>query len=205
MRNGSERGEVLRRLRRIIFNAMSVVSLLMCLATVVLWVRCHYVTEVWVVGYTRLINSEGEDTIMFEISPVNGNLQMVLIKFRIDDVAALYASFHQEPPNPRQKIGWHFEYEHARVRDPARTSFWEKIGFSFEHFNDSGSHFWYVFELPIWCIQIALVVMPACRLLKWIEVYRRRKYCLCPSCGYDLRATPDRCPECGMVPTGVRA
>jgi hypothetical protein len=51
-----------------------------------------------------------------------------------------------------------------------------------------------------------LVYLPPVILALWlIEKLRQRKRDkrikagLCVKCGYDLRATPDRCPECGTV------
>jgi hypothetical protein len=51
--------------------------------------------------------------------------------------------------------------------------------------------------LPIWLFILPCLISPACRGFTWLRSRRRLGKGSCPSCGYDLRATPSRCPECG--------
>jgi hypothetical protein len=50
--------------------------------------------------------------------------------------------------------------------------------------------------VPLWLPTLALAIAPV-----WLARHpwrrRRRAPGLCPGCGYDLRGTPERCPECG--------
>src|SRR5262249_34881754 len=59
-----------------------------------------------------------------------------------------------------------------------------------------------VVVFPYWSV-MAVVSLPALILLpgliRWQRGRWRSRRGLCASCGYDLRATPDRCPECGTT------
>jgi hypothetical protein len=58
--------------------------------------------------------------------------------------------------------------------------------------------------IPCWSLAALLAFVPAFAGIRgWIK-RRELQPGACPSCGYDMRATPDRCPECGQTPEQMR-
>ena len=50
---------------------------------------------------------------------------------------------------------------------------------------------------PAWALALLLAAPPALIVRRWLKRRRDARRGLCLRCGYDLRATPGRCPECG--------
>ncbi|HEY7091010.1 MAG TPA: hypothetical protein VH518_23135, partial [Tepidisphaeraceae bacterium] len=54
-----------------------------------------------------------------------------------------------------------------------------------------------VLNTPYWSILVLSSIVPAIWVYRRLRAGRRTQAGHCANCGYDLRATPDRCPECG--------
>jgi hypothetical protein len=68
----------------------------------------------------------------------------------------------------------------------------------FDWTREKGPEHWDYIRLviPLWELAVPFVILP----IAWKRSRRRYIIGLCPTCGYDLRATPTRCPECGSIP-----
>ena len=83
-----------------------------------------------------------------------------------------------------------------------RASFRTRAGVGFDrartvYGSASEAHSVTRLAVPFWAFALLGTILPAERLRRRRAARRRAALGLCRRCGYDLRASPERCPECG--------
>jgi len=63
----------------------------------------------------------------------------------------------------------------------------------------------FLIVVPLWLPILLAAAPPSLFAASVLRRRRRIQMKRCALCGYDLRMTPDRCPECGEMPTQAAA
>jgi hypothetical protein len=148
-----------RTLCRRLFASFTVLSLILCLATVGLWVRSFSYFDGWIYISERRIR--------IEVNSERGAVTVTVWGTRA--IKTDGDGWEHRPRRAASGIGTFralLDAPHARI--------------------------------SLWLPALLFALAPT----YWLLGPRRRrakrsKLGLCPTCGYDLRASPDRCPECG--------
>ena len=199
----------MKRIARYILSALTLLSLLLCAAVCVLWARSYQHIELAILetssrslavsamserGAVRLAIAEyhcqrgtygpAMRSLRYDLA---GDVELTLLEM-------VYGKLVGEPQLDRPWVGsGAADFQGARSLPPPRPPDYE---------------YRYVVA-PHWLLTALAASLPALRGLRgyraWHQARRRARTGLCQSCGYDLRATPGRCPECGAVPKGAGA
>jgi hypothetical protein len=202
----------MRRPLRILLNAATVLSLLLCVSTIVVLVRSYFVSDEfeWFhrenpferrsrwdpVGYTR------------EIEVARGGIRLTASHEFRSVVEGWY------------RLGTEFNWTHSSpavyplytFSDPLKHTSYSALGIQVvtpkaSEDEKRGDIVWVrSVTIPLSAVACFTLILPLLRVRSWRVTRLRRmrqRSGACPRCGYDLRATPDRCPECGTVSANV--
>lgn len=184
----AQRHPSMKRRISYIFVAVSIVASMLIVA---LWLRSYFVFD----RITRLHGLDDSTYSAAEILSVRGKLiitrETVGIGWHLELAGKLSGTDYTLESSRGVPWGVH-EHEDASTY----------LGFSYVieprgGFRKFGS---YYIAIPLWPL-LAITLIPSLLLARrWLRVQycKRRGHCII--CGYDLRESPERCPECG---TGV--
>jgi hypothetical protein len=198
---------MVKRWSRAFLSATTVLSALMFIAASGSWVRARYACDTVSYLWVSRMDAEIEDRRVGAMG-VRGSLVLIWMHriYRPDD-AADAAVVRRELPS---EMGFDHERllpQHWPARgvlgaagfgwisqDPAQRRGRDRVRVGntaviFEPYTR-------MILVPWWFLLLLFSIAP-CRAL-WRRRTRRTKYG-CATCGYDLRATPERCPECGTA------
>lgn len=175
---------------RILVRVSAVLSLLLCFATGVLWVR----TYTWATSVKWVPRSDRSD---FYVSSAHGMLGFESEFYGPETPEDPYRrgnglSIYSAPigGNDGWAAQWDIRFQHAGIT----------------YATDVIPHAYYarIIVVPLWLPFVLTLIMPLVWGRSWISKRRRRAKGLCIRCGYDLRGSDERCPECGApTPPGL--
>ena len=199
----------MRRLARWLFAPCSAASLLLWAAVCVLWVRSYgdFDTVGW---YENEWQGPAVRTRAYGVGSDSGGVMFFTLNRRADFTgnAGGLAMWREDSPPFR---GFH----HRRL-DPCGYPYmapayrgWHLFGFGYfagtrtPPILSAADHDRYL-VVPFAAAAALTAAMPLAWSWRRLRHRFRTEHDLCPACGYDLRASPGRCPECGARAASVR-
>ena len=175
----------MKRFRRIVLKGLTVLSLGLALLVAASWVR----------SYWRY------DEIDFVSGVPRTGHWLAAPKGRV-----VWSIFHGDLTNLFSKTQHGFSHKSSVAQNAGRLPH-TFLGFGWMHKTDPSISNPASAEVSIPHAYLVLLfaALPAIRFYGW---FRRPRVVLpghCRKCGYDLRATPDRCPECGTAASPAMA
>jgi hypothetical protein len=175
---------------RRLFNLLTALSLLLCVAAVALWVRSY-----WVADQVRRGRMQSPTTIVWWQVYSDGGAfgaGRTMLTFGGGMSSDMIADWSRGV-----RIQWNQSDPSARLSSNLIAEWFEGS------FTDTRRVDDVYLQIPYWMAIAATVAIPGARFARAARRQRRQKANYCPSCGYDLRASPGRCPECGGGRAGV--
>jgi hypothetical protein len=173
-------------MRRRLFTVLSVLSLVLCSATCVLWVRSYWVQDQWL--YFRHSPAQAPEH-RFSLLSHSGQFSISWVHAPLkppDRYASRFVHLTERPPT---QFWW-------KPTGGIIPAFWNRRGFALF---DTDVH------APAWFPALLFAAAAILAARPWqLRGMRRKRTGRCPTCGYNLTGnTSGLCPECG-TPTPPR-
>jgi hypothetical protein len=195
----------MKRIARYILNGLTVLSLLLCIAAAGLWARGHLVADRAYYSRWRLHGTTASEGAYW----VQSGAGIFILATRQQNLTGMVADPTGQfgrlaAAGPRWQRVQLAPDDAMTLASGPRPGLLGRLGFwSLRAAQTSlgPGNYYAEWAAPAWAVCLMLSLLPAAWVLRWRRARLRRRAGLCPTCGYDLRATPDRCPECGTVPS----
>jgi hypothetical protein len=213
MRHSFFEGNCMKRLFHHFFTFLSAVSLLLCVAVCVLWARNYFGWRVEGVNfeprtragdtkkfhYALVVNPFGIAFMQSSHAPLSPHILL-----EAQPAVVIDPTEYSFAPSPAKwdvfsrtatsaTLATLSEYYRGRGADGILGVYWLA---TMEP--NSGNAAQEVF-LPHWLLALASGALPALWGTRRWRKRAKTRAGLCAVCGYDLRASPQRCPECGTL------